>query len=167
MTITLMAPFLGLLTPKRSIEQTSSHTLQPEQRSGITVSFLAIVFLMNLKNRRCHTYRGPTLKSIRPLFLANQRNKVKTKNVRKVIPRKEWKNWLKLNLQNRLCQGGPLRPTPRTEKEAVELIMLRCADPWGITVSKQLGVFLSLPSERDINNLTWHFYTVKCSKGFL
>jgi len=39
-----MLAFLGLLTPAWDMEQTSSHTLQPEHLSGITVSFLRNLF---------------------------------------------------------------------------------------------------------------------------
>jgi hypothetical protein len=35
-----MLLFLGLLTPKRLIEHTTSQSLQPEHLSGITVNFL-------------------------------------------------------------------------------------------------------------------------------
>ena len=35
-----MLAFLGLLTPAWDMAHTSSHTLQPEHLSGITVSFL-------------------------------------------------------------------------------------------------------------------------------
>src|SRR5512136_494935 len=39
-----MALFLGLFTPKRLMEQTSSQILHPEQRSGTTASFQDIFF---------------------------------------------------------------------------------------------------------------------------
>jgi hypothetical protein len=35
-----MQLFLGLFAPKRLMEQTTSQSLQPEHRSGITVNFL-------------------------------------------------------------------------------------------------------------------------------
>jgi len=44
-----MQLFLGLLTPKRLMEQTTSQSLQPEHRSGITVNFLDTPFLLTVE----------------------------------------------------------------------------------------------------------------------
>jgi hypothetical protein len=45
-TITRIQLFLGLLTPKRLIEQTTSQSLQPEHFSGTTVNFLDTKILL-------------------------------------------------------------------------------------------------------------------------
>jgi len=46
MTITRMLLFLGLLTPKRLMEQTTSQILQPEHLSGRTVNLLDTKILL-------------------------------------------------------------------------------------------------------------------------
>jgi len=44
-----MALFLGLFTPNRSMEQTNSQILHPEQRSGTTANFQDMFFLLARK----------------------------------------------------------------------------------------------------------------------
>jgi hypothetical protein len=49
--ITRKQLFLGLFTPKRTSEHATSHSLQPEQRSGTTVSRLPTI--VRLLRREC------------------------------------------------------------------------------------------------------------------
>src|SRR3990172_8510606 len=56
--MTRIALFLGLFTPKRSMEQTSSQILHPEHRSGTTASFQDIFTSFKIPLRSPFTKGG-------------------------------------------------------------------------------------------------------------